>query len=64
MSQHHHRRGCSCCAPGSQSGPTPNRAELLSQFEERQKDLEQELADVADLIRRFKEERPGDAAGV
>jgi hypothetical protein len=37
----------------------PNRDELLRILEERQKDLEQEVADIADLIRRL---RNGEAA--
>jgi hypothetical protein len=40
----------------------PNAEELLTMLEEHQRDLEQEVADVADLIRRLKEsgdrERP------
>jgi predicted RNase H-like nuclease (RuvC/YqgF family) len=34
----------------------PNREELLQRLEEHQRDLEQEVADVADLIRRLREE--------
>jgi hypothetical protein len=34
-----------------------NREEWLKRLEEYQKDLEQEVADVADLIRRLKEEK-------
>jgi hypothetical protein len=34
----------------------PNRDELLETLEERQKDLEQEVADIADLIRRLRDE--------
>jgi phage shock protein A len=34
----------------------PNRDELLSALEERQKDLEQEIADIHDLLRRLREE--------
>jgi hypothetical protein len=34
----------------------PNRDELLRMLEERQKDLEQEVADIADLIRRLRDE--------
>jgi hypothetical protein len=34
----------------------PNREELLDKLEEHQKDLEQEVADVADLIRRLRDE--------
>ena len=33
-----------------------NRDELLEKLEEHQKDLEQEVADVADLIRRLRDE--------
>ena len=36
----------------------PDREEWLRRLEEYQKDLEQETADVADLIRRLKEEKP------
>lgn len=35
----------------------PNREELLRLLEEHQRDLEQEVADVADLIRRLREEQ-------
>jgi len=34
----------------------PNRDELLSALEERQRDLEQEIADIDDLLRRLREE--------
>ena len=34
----------------------PNREEWLAALEEHQRDLEQEVADVADLIRRLKDE--------
>ena len=34
----------------------PSREELLPMLEERQKDLEQEVADIADLIRRLRDE--------
>ena len=36
----------------------PNRDELLQTLEERQKDLEQEVADIADLIRRLRGQEP------
>jgi hypothetical protein len=49
-----HMRGR--CGPGSRRR-YPNREEWLRSLEEYQKDLEQEVADVADLIRRLKEER-------
>jgi hypothetical protein len=35
---------------------SPNRDELLQALEERQKDLEQEIADIHDLIRRLRDE--------
>ena len=34
----------------------PNRDELLKALEERQKDLEQEIADIHDLLRRLRDE--------
>ena len=34
----------------------PSREELLPMLEERQKDLEQQIADIADLIRRLRDE--------
>ena len=34
----------------------PSREELLKALEERQKDLEQEIADIHDLIRRLRDE--------
>ena len=43
---------------GGHCGPPsyPNREEWLSALEEHQKDLEQQVADIADLIRRLKDE--------
>jgi hypothetical protein len=53
------RRGRGCCG-----GPAryPNREEWLRGLEEYQKDLEQEVADVADLIRHLKEEPAAEEA--
>jgi predicted nucleic acid-binding Zn-ribbon protein len=34
----------------------PNREQLLQALEERQKDLEQEIADIHDLIKRLRDE--------
>jgi hypothetical protein len=34
----------------------PSREELLAALEERQRDLEQEIADIHDLIRRLRDE--------
>jgi hypothetical protein len=39
-------------------GPFPNRQELLARLESYQRDLEQELADVADVIAHLRD--PGD----
>jgi len=40
--------------------PFPNRVELLERLEEYHRDLEQELADLDDLIRHLRDE-PGQA---
>jgi hypothetical protein len=40
----------------------PNAEELLRLLEEHQRDLEQEAADVAELIRRLKEGNPAPAS--
>jgi hypothetical protein len=56
------RRGRGCCSGGP--GRYPTREEWLRGLEEYQKDLEQEVADIADLIRRLKEEpAEAEAAG-
>jgi predicted nucleic acid-binding Zn-ribbon protein len=34
----------------------PNREQMLQALEERQKDLEQEIADIHDLIKRLRDE--------
>ena len=53
----HRRRGYRHgCGPGH-GRRIPDREEWLRRLEEHQKDLEQEVADVADLIRRLKEEK-------
>ncbi len=57
--KHHRHRG-----RGFRSGRYPNAEELLQKLEEYQKDLEQETADVADLVRRLKEGRPAETATV
>ena len=54
--RHRHRGGC---RPGF-GRRYPNAEELLQALEEYQKDLEQETADVADLIRRLREGRPAE----
>ena len=48
--RHHGRGRCGRRFPSSQ--------ELLSMLEEHQRDLEQEAADVAELIRRLREAEP------
>ena len=53
--RHRHRYGRGC-GPGF-GRRYPNREEWLRALEEYQKDLEQEVADIADLIRRLREER-------
>ncbi len=40
----------------------PNREEFLSALEERQKDLEQEIADIHDLLRRLRDETAAEQA--
>jgi hypothetical protein len=43
-------------------GRVPSAQDLLKLLEERQRDLEQEVADVADLIRRLKTDAPQTAS--
>jgi Fe2+ or Zn2+ uptake regulation protein len=47
MCGRHHRR--------RRGRRTPSREELLKALEERQKDLEQEIADIHDLLKRLRE---------
>ena len=56
-----HRRGG--CGPRGHRR-MPNREEWLRRLEEYQRDLEQEVADVAELIRRLKQEQAGQPATV
>jgi hypothetical protein len=42
----------------------PNAERLLEWLEEYQRDLEQETADVADLIRRLRDNEPAEAQSV
>jgi hypothetical protein len=51
------------CGPGFRGRRRLNREEWLRTLEEYQKDLEQEVADVADLIKRLKE-KPTETATV
>ena len=54
MHRHRYRRGFH----GFGRGRFPNAEKLLEWLEEYQRDLEQEVADVADLIRRLKTDSP------
>jgi hypothetical protein len=60
--RHRHFRGGGC-GPGFHRR-IPDREEWLRRLEEYQKDLEQEVADVADLIRRLREEKQSETATV
>lgn len=59
----HHRRGGRRYGRGFHGRRFPNREEWLRALEEHQRDLEQETADVADLIRRLKDQ-PAETAEV
>jgi hypothetical protein len=41
-----------------------DRQRWLEHLEEYQKDLEQEIADVADLIKRLRDEKPAEPASI
>ena len=43
-------------------GPFPNRQELLARLESYQRDLEQELADIADVITHLRDRDEGPQA--
>ena len=49
---HHHGHGC---GPRGRIRPRLSREEWLRRLEEYQRDLEQEAANVAEMIRRLKE---------
>lgn len=60
---HHHRHGRGFREEGHRihfRGPFPNRHELLERLENFQRDLEQQLADVSDVIAHLRDR--GDAA--
>jgi hypothetical protein len=56
---HHHRHGWGRGPRMLFRGGFPNRQELLERLESYQRDLEQQLADVADVIAHLRD-RPGD----
>jgi hypothetical protein len=58
--KHRLRRRAGCHGLGR--GRVPNADKLLERLEEHQRDLEQEVADVADLIRRLGEQKPETAS--
>jgi hypothetical protein len=58
---HRHRYAHRGCGRGRRF---PTSEELLQALEEHQRDLEQEVADVADLIRRLREEKAQQTATV
>ena len=62
MHKNRDRQGKRCHGHGLGRGRVPNAEQLLERLEEHQRDLEQEVADVADLIRRLKEQRPETAS--
>ena len=62
MHKHRHRHGKRCHGFGR--GRVPNAEQLLERLEEYQRDLEQEVADVADVIRRLKSGAPQETPSV
>ena len=59
--RHRHRHGD--WGPGA-CRPRLDREEWIERLEEYQKDLEQEIADVADIIRRLKEDKPAEPVSI
>jgi hypothetical protein len=59
MMHRRHRHGGHRCGPG-RGGRRFDREATLERLERYQRDLEQETADVADLIRRLKEPPPAE----
>ena len=57
MHRHHHRHGRLHFRR-----PFPNRQELLERLESYQRDLEQELADIDDLVRHLRDDEAEPAA--
>jgi hypothetical protein len=61
MTHRRHHRGFRCGPPVGRG--RFSREMWLARLEQYQRDLEQETADVADLIRRLKEAPPAEPAG-
>jgi hypothetical protein len=61
MHRHRHFRGGGF---GRHHRRFPNREEWLRRLEEYQRDLEQEIADVADVIRHLKTDQPSETGTV
>jgi hypothetical protein len=62
MTHRRHHRGGPGCGPFGRRRRSFNREEWLERLERYQRDLEQETADVADLIRRLKDDAPAEPA--
>ncbi len=62
MTHRARHRGGPGCGPYGRRRRSFNREEWLERLEEYQRDLEQETADVADLIKRLKDEAPSETA--
>jgi hypothetical protein len=58
MTHRTRHRGGPGCGPHGRRRRSFNREEWLARLEEYQRDLEQETADVADLIKRLQDEAP------
>jgi hypothetical protein len=55
MHHHHHHRGPHERGRIHFRGPFPNRQDLLERLENYRRDLEQELADVSDVIEHLRD---------
>ena len=64
MTHRARHRGGPGCGPHGRRHRSLNREEWLARLEEYQRDLEQETADVADLIKRLRDEAPAQPAVV
>jgi hypothetical protein len=64
MTHRTRHRGGPGCGPHGRRRRSFNREEWLAKLEEYQRDLEQEIADVADVIRHLQGQQPADTATV